>query len=78
MLRNPSSAFGCKLHEGETGEIEQSLAETLVKMSVAVILEQPKKIQAVPDPPAIIAEPFEQTVLEVTETQPHRGSRKTR
>jgi hypothetical protein len=55
MLRNPASAFGCNLHEGETGEIAQPLAEQLVRLNLAVMVSTPKSIQAVPEEPSIKA-----------------------
>jgi len=36
LLRNPAASFGCEIKEGESGEVETNLAETLIKRGLAV------------------------------------------
>ena len=55
MLRNPAVSLGCKLMEGETGEVETSLADMLVRIGIAVAIETPKTINGVPSAPEIVA-----------------------
>lgn len=59
MLRNPAVSLKCPLHEGETGELDQGLAEQLQRMNLAVIVAMPKSIKAVPSEPAIKADDAE-------------------
>lgn len=57
MLRNPAAKLGCKLTEGQTGEVPTDIGRELVKAGLAVCLDQaPVAIKAVPPAPAI-AEP---------------------
>jgi hypothetical protein len=58
MLRNPARHLGCDLAEGETGEVENKLAEYLINAGLAVAVAAPakKKLEAVPEPPAIKGE----------------------
>lgn len=58
MLRNPARHLGCDLKEGETGEVEDKLAESLIRIGLAVAVATPskKKIEAVPEKPAIKGE----------------------
>ncbi len=58
MLRNPARHYGCDLTEGETGEVEDKLAEFFVNAGLAVAVATPakKKIEAVPEKPAIKGE----------------------
>lgn len=55
LLRNPAKSLGCKLREGETGEVEDSLGKILVKSNLAVSLEPSPdtSMKAVPAAPAI-------------------------
>lgn len=45
MLRNAAASFGCKLSEGQTGDVDQSIAEILIARGIAV----PGEIKAVPE-----------------------------
>lgn len=36
MLRNAAKSYGCDLKEGETGEVDSSLAKQLIKDKIAV------------------------------------------
>ena len=49
MLRNAASSFGCSLSEGETGDIDSDLADSLIAHGIAV----PASIKAVPEAPQI-------------------------
>jgi hypothetical protein len=49
MLRNAAASFGCKLTEGETGDVDKSLAEALIARGIAVSAE----IKAVPEKPNV-------------------------
>lgn len=63
MLRNPAKSLGCSLMEGQTGPVDQGLANELVRLKIAIVIEQPKPteqlkpklIQAVPEAPSIVA-----------------------
>jgi len=69
MLRNPSSDYGCSLKEGESGFVDDQLARLLEARNIAVVIELPKAIKAVPEPPAISGGEPEQAPAEtVTET----------
>lgn len=35
MLRNPAARLGCELSEGETGDVDDDLAEKLIEMNIA-------------------------------------------
>lgn len=52
LLRNPAAAFGCDLVEGETGDVDASLAETLIARGIARAVE-PKTLKGVSEEPAI-------------------------
>ena len=56
MLRNPKASIGCSLKEGQAGDVDDSLGSELVKIGVAISLDEPQAIKAVPPKPAI-AEP---------------------
>ena len=43
MLRNPAESLGCKLTEGGTGEVSTELGEKLVRLGIAVVLEEKQK-----------------------------------
>jgi hypothetical protein len=43
LLRNPSVSFGCTLQEGESGEVDASLGQSLVSLGIA--LELPPKVK---------------------------------
>jgi alkyl sulfatase BDS1-like metallo-beta-lactamase superfamily hydrolase len=45
MLRNAAASYGCKLSEGETGDVDKELADTLIARGIAV----PGEIKAVPE-----------------------------
>jgi len=55
MLRNAAAKFGCKLSEGETGEVENELAKELVDAKIAVQADE-KSVKAVAKIPAIKGE----------------------
>jgi len=63
MIRNPSRRFGCELMEGQTGEVSDNLAASLIDAGLAVeavaaapVQASKKKIEAVPEKPAIKGE----------------------
>ncbi len=35
LLRNPAARLGCELHEGETGNVSESLGQQLVALGLA-------------------------------------------
>jgi hypothetical protein len=56
VLRNPAEAFGCRIAEGESGEVDDALGLRLVSLGIAIEIEQPKPapvVRAIPDEPAI-------------------------
>lgn len=58
LLRNPAASVGCKLSEGETGEVSDSLGSQLVQMGIArkIATEEsakPKKVKGVAKTPDI-------------------------
>ena len=57
MLRNPAASIGCRVAEGETGEVPDSLGQQLVSQGLAICLDQPTEpapvVRAVPESPAI-------------------------
>lgn len=55
MLRNAAAKFGCKLSEGETGEMENEVAQQLIDARIAVPAEE-KTVKAVAKTPAIKGE----------------------
>lgn len=52
MLRNAAERVGCKLSEGETGDVSDELAAVLVSSGVAELLN-PKTIKAVATEPEL-------------------------
>ena len=52
LLRNPSSAFECKLTEGQSGDVDAALAQRLIDAGIAV----PADIKAVPESATVKAE----------------------
>ena len=72
MLRNPSSDYGCDLKEGETGFVDDQLAKIFSDRSIAVVIEVPKVIKAVPDQPAISGVEPEQAAVETVTEQPRK------
>lgn len=50
MLRNAAAHIGCKLQEGQTGEVDADLGQRLVAMGIAV---EGKEIQAVAKTPEV-------------------------
>lgn len=53
MLRNAAKSFGCSLNEGETGEVDDTLAEELIARKLAVAVGEPKKVKGESKPPEI-------------------------
>ena len=56
LLRNPADSLGCRIAEGESGEIDDAIGRQLVSLGIAIEIEQPKPapvVRAVPDEPAI-------------------------
>ncbi len=53
MLRNPADSFGCKLTEGEAGEVPDAIGSKLIASGVAVRIDEPEGIKAVPESPSI-------------------------
>ncbi len=50
MLRNAAKHVGCPLMEGETGEVENEIAERLVSTGIAILVTQEvKAIAKTPD-----------------------------
>jgi hypothetical protein len=78
MLRNPASSAKCNLSEGETGYVPSSQAEWLVAMGLAVLVDAPKEIKAIPEEPSIVAVAVEQDAKEASETQSQRTPKKIR
>ena len=78
MLRNPASSAKCNLSEGETGVVPSSQAEWLVAMGLAVLVDAPKEIKAIPEEPSIVAVAVEQDAKEASETQSQRTPKKIR
>jgi len=72
MLRNPSSDYGCSLKEGETGFVDDPLAKILSDRNIAVVIEAPKIIKAVPELPAISGVEPEQAPAETVSEQPRK------
>lgn len=57
MLRNAASKYGCKLNEGETGEVDDALAADLVDAKIAELAKADEKsVKAVAKTPAIKGE----------------------
>jgi len=57
MLRNPAASVGCRVVEGETGEVPDNLGRLLVSQGLAECLDPPPEsapvVRAIPNPPAI-------------------------
>ena len=56
LLRNPAAELGCRIQEGEIGEVDAPIGRRLVSLGIAVELEEPKPapvLRAIPDEPAI-------------------------
>lgn len=62
MLRNPAANVGCRLEEGETGDVPDNMGRVLVSAGLAKCLDPPpetiatipaKSIEAVPPDPII-------------------------
>jgi len=51
MLRNPAKSLGCELMEGETGDVNDDLANRLISQNIAVA--SPEEIKAVAKKPPI-------------------------
>ena len=57
LLRNPAKSLGCKLSEGESGDVDDSLGRILVKANLAVSLEPPPVVPVAPVIKAVPASP---------------------
>jgi len=68
MLRNPAASIGCRVAEGETGEVPDNLGRQLVSQGLAVCIDPPPApvVRAIPNPPAI-AEAAEPEIKPATE-----------
>lgn len=56
LLRNPKSSYGCKLTEGQTGDVDEVLAKALIDAKIAEpATSTPSEIKAVDSPAAIQA-----------------------
>jgi hypothetical protein len=53
MLINAPRQLGCKLTEGETGEVSKKLGDRLIALGIASPVSPPKPLRAVPEPAAI-------------------------
>ena len=56
LLRNPAAELGCRIQEGESGEIDDPIGHRLISLGIAIEIEQPKPVpvvRAIPEPPAI-------------------------
>jgi hypothetical protein len=56
LLRNPAAELGCRIQEGESGEIDDPIGHRLISLGIAIEIEQPKPVpvvRAIPDEPAI-------------------------
>jgi len=85
MLRNPAASVGCRVAEGETGEVPDNLGRQLVSQGLAICLNlppQPKPevkpepvplVRAIPEPPAI-AEAMEPEIRLAVERK-HRSKK---
>ena len=77
MLRNAASSIGCRIPEGETGEVDSVTGKKLVAFGLAICLDEPPKpmpvIQAVPDPP-VIADPKPPTI-QPAKTEPKSSAK---
>lgn len=45
MLRNAAAKFGCKLMEGQTGEVDDTIAKELIDARIAVPAAETKKVE---------------------------------
>jgi len=68
MLRNAASKYGCKLMEGETGEIDDKLAEELIADRIAVAA-----VATVVEPAAEPVKADEKSVKAVAKTPAIKG-----
>ena len=48
LLRNPAASVGCKIREGETGEVSDSLGGQLVQMGIAREIATEEAVEAKP------------------------------
>jgi hypothetical protein len=57
LKRNPADALGCRIAEGETGDVDANLGRQLVALGIADCLDPPPEpapvVRAVPEAPAI-------------------------
>lgn len=53
MIRNAAKSLECPLKEGESGEVPDELAHTLIGMHVAVLFTRPEKLKGVSPDPAL-------------------------
>ena len=57
LLRNPAARLGCKLYEGETGSVSESLGQQLVSLGLAEEATQAAAVVRGVDPVPAIAAP---------------------
>lgn len=72
MLRNAASSYGCSLQEGETGTVDDVLAAVLIEHDIAVAVDVPKVIKAVPEVPSIVGDESSETEAESAPEQPKK------
>jgi hypothetical protein len=56
LLRNPAAELGCRIREGESGEVDEPIGRRLISLGIAIEIEQPKPVpvvRAIPEEPAI-------------------------
>jgi len=46
MLRNAAAKFGCKLMEGQTGDVDDAIAKELIDARIAVPAADAEKVEA--------------------------------
>jgi hypothetical protein len=83
MLRNPAAVVGCKLREGDTGEVPDSMGRALVSSGIAQCLdtpkakppkEPPKKVEAIPPEPEVLGVPDEGSGEKQSRKQKAKGT----
>jgi hypothetical protein len=78
MLRNPAASYGCRVAEGETGEVPDNLGRQLVSQGLAECLDPPPAAEPEPPPPEpapvvrAIPEPPAIAEAKATEIKPER------
>ena len=79
LLRSPAAALGCRIAEGESGEIDDAIGRQLVSLGIAIEIEQPKPapvVRAVPDEPAIAESKAPEIAPAKTEVKAEQKPRK--